>query len=153
MKETIINQPHRLSNNVITRPMMQELVFPVLAFIGGDGEINYWAALKKGFEHLGINMPPIVPRLSFTFISERIVKLLQQRVLDAEEIINAGAEHLKQNWLRAQTQIPIDTMFHEAINSMEQIHQPLRAYSSAISPDLAAESKRISFISNSRSII
>src|SRR5690625_1988465 len=39
----------RLSNNVVTRPLMQEYLFPTLAFMAGDGEINYWMALKKAF--------------------------------------------------------------------------------------------------------
>src|SRR5699024_4204367 len=32
--------PELLSNNVVTRPVMQEMVFPTLAFIGGPGEVN-----------------------------------------------------------------------------------------------------------------
>src|SRR5699024_9419195 len=62
------NDPGRLSNNVITRPMMQELLFPTLAFMAGDGEISYWAVLKKAFKQLDdrIKVPPVVPRLSWT---------------------------------------------------------------------------------------
>src|SRR5699024_2761927 len=35
------NAPWRLSTNVVTRPIMQELIFPSLAFVAGDGEISY----------------------------------------------------------------------------------------------------------------
>src|SRR5690606_7800540 len=38
--------PEKLSNNVVTRPLTQELLFPTLAFIAGPGEIAYWAELK-----------------------------------------------------------------------------------------------------------
>lgn len=31
--------PEQLSNNVITRPLMQEMLFPVLAFISGPGKL------------------------------------------------------------------------------------------------------------------
>ena len=42
-------EPWLLSNNVATRPLMQDMVFPVLAFVGGPGEIAYWAVLKEAF--------------------------------------------------------------------------------------------------------
>src|SRR5699024_11401123 len=80
----------RLSTNVVTRPIMQELIFPTLAFVAGDGEISYWGALKSAFETVGIKMPPVVPRLSITFITDRISKLLYKRALKAEDVIRTG---------------------------------------------------------------
>ena len=43
------NHPERLSNNVVTRPLMQEMTLPVLAFVGGP-ELAYWATLKMHFQ-------------------------------------------------------------------------------------------------------
>ena len=45
---------------------MQEMVFPVLSFIGGPGEIAYWGTLKSAFELFQMKMPVIMPRLSVT---------------------------------------------------------------------------------------
>ena len=50
MLEIAKNHPEKLSNNVVTRPLMQEMVFPGLSFIGGPGEIAYWGTLKSAFE-------------------------------------------------------------------------------------------------------
>ncbi|MDP4170956.1 MAG: bacillithiol biosynthesis cysteine-adding enzyme BshC, partial [Bacillota bacterium] len=61
--EIAANHPEKLSNNVVTRPLTQDWLFPTLAFIAGPGEIAYWAELKQAFEHFDIKMPPIVPRL------------------------------------------------------------------------------------------
>src|SRR5690625_6649339 len=76
--------PEKLSNNVISRPLMQEYLFPTLAFIGGDGEISYWATLKKAFHELNMKMPPVIPRLSFTYITKKTSKLLENLALDPD---------------------------------------------------------------------
>src|SRR5699024_5175883 len=107
------NAPWRLSTNVVTRPIMQELLFPSLAFVAGDGEISYWGALKSAFETVGIKMPPVVPRLSFTFITERISKLLYKRALKAENVIRTGTAEAKQHWLLTQKNIQIDIILDE----------------------------------------
>ena len=35
-----VAEPEKLSNNVVTRPLMQEMLFPTIAFIAGPGEIT-----------------------------------------------------------------------------------------------------------------
>src|SRR5699024_7547165 len=92
-------RPELLSNNVITRPLMQELLFPTLAFIGGNGEISYWAVLKDAFKSVHINMPPIMPRLSFTYVERDIKKLLDNYSIPVEKAINKGVNVMKINWL------------------------------------------------------
>ena len=135
-------RPWCLSTNVVTRPIMQELLFPTLAFVAGDGEISYWATLKKAFETLGLEVPPVVPRLSITYLTERTVKLLWKRVLEPAEVIQNGTAEVKQRWLRAQQTVPVDTMFDEAKRSMNDIHKPLRDYAASVGPDLAGEAEK-----------
>lgn len=135
-------QPERLSNNVVTRPLMQEFLFPTLAFVGGDGEISYWAALKKAFHHMEFKMPPVLPRLSFTYKTARTEKLLRNRVLQAEEVIKYGLEEVKMNWLMSQETPQIDVLFSNVMNRMEQLHAPLRTFAKEISADLEAEAMR-----------
>jgi bacillithiol synthase len=64
----------QLSNNVATRPIMQEMVFPVLAFVGGPAEVDYWGCLGEAFELFGLEMPVIYPRQSVTLVESRIEK-------------------------------------------------------------------------------
>jgi bacillithiol biosynthesis cysteine-adding enzyme BshC len=82
--------PERISNNVVTRPLMQELLFPTLAFIAGPGEIAYWAELKKVFEIFEIKMPPIVPRLNLTFIERAVESDISDLNLTIEEVLRNG---------------------------------------------------------------
>src|SRR5690625_4316765 len=140
---TIAKQhPERLSNNVVTRPLVQEFLFPTLAFVGGDGEISYWASLKQAFHQVGFKMPPVVPRISFTYQTARISKLLQQRVLDPAYVIENGLDTIRMNWLLNQETPSIEQLFHETYAKIDQMHTPLHDIAKQISPDLEAEAKR-----------
>lgn len=138
------NHPERLSNNVVTRPMMQELLFPTLAFFGGDGEISYWAALKSAFRALDdrLQLPPVIPRYSFTYVTKRVEKLVEARVISIEQILNEGLENERVNWLMSQNDPPIDVLFQEVKKSIDEIHAPLRTLAKEISADLGNEANK-----------
>ncbi|PSL24821.1 bacillithiol biosynthesis cysteine-adding enzyme BshC [Planomicrobium soli] len=80
--------PDLLSNNVVTRPLMQEMVFPVLAFVGGPGEIAYWAAFKGAFNLLDMEMPVVMPRLNMTLITRQTESLLTKYNLTFLNVVN-----------------------------------------------------------------
>lgn len=138
------NNPSRLSNNVMTRPLMQETLFPTLAFVAGDGEISYWALLKDAFTafDLNITMPPILPRLSMTLVTERIYKLMASRNLDPAYIVNNGCSKLKMNWLSTQQNPPINLLFDQAETDIKDIHTSIQTLATSIGPDLGAEAER-----------
>ncbi|WRP08351.1 bacillithiol biosynthesis cysteine-adding enzyme BshC [Rossellomorea aquimaris] len=82
--------PESFSNNVVTRPMMQEWLFPTLAFVAGPGEIAYWGELKKAFEYVDLKMPPVVPRLNITIVEREIDKRIQDLQLTLHGVITEG---------------------------------------------------------------
>ncbi|GEL09133.1 bacillithiol biosynthesis cysteine-adding enzyme BshC [Salisediminibacterium halotolerans] len=94
--EAAEERPLKLSNNVVTRPVMQDLVFPVLTFIGGPGEVKYWAVLKEVFHAFNHAMPIVKPRLQFTFIPRRAEKTLGRYGLSPGHVIRNGVEEEKQ---------------------------------------------------------
>ena len=85
------HSPEKLSNNVVTRPLMQEKMFPVLAFISGPGEIAYWAELQKAFELCEMKMPLIIPRMNLTILEQKIQKDLWDTDMDLYEALVQGA--------------------------------------------------------------
>ena len=105
--------PQFFSNNVVTRPIMQEKLFPTLAFIAGPGEIAYWAELKQAFELLDMKMPPIVPRLNITFLERNIARDLKELGIDAKQAIQSGVlSEKKKYWETVR-----DDSFHDLIQS------------------------------------
>lgn len=105
LKNIAKNTPEQLSNNVVTRPMMQEMVFPVLAFVGGPGELAYWATLANGFEQVGLQMPIFVPRFMFTIVDKTIEKCAEQLELDIPTVIAHGVTQQREAFIASlQTQ-------------------------------------------------
>lgn len=47
LRQIIEQEPERLSPNVLLLPVMRSYLFPTVAYIGGPGEISYYAQLKS----------------------------------------------------------------------------------------------------------
>lgn len=71
MKHEVEKHPERFSQNVILRPVYQELILPNIAFIGGGGELAYWLELGKVFDAVQVHFPMLVLRNSFMIINKR----------------------------------------------------------------------------------
>lgn len=82
--------PERFSNNVVTRPLMQEMLFNTLAFIGGPSEVKYWGELKSVFECFDMKMPLVVPRMRMTYVNDQILKYANKFEFNLEDIIVRG---------------------------------------------------------------
>lgn len=111
MLEIASEFPERLSNNVVTRPIMQEYLFPTLAFIAGPGEIAYWAELKEVFEHFDMKMPPIVPRLNISLIERNVSSDIEELGLKLVDVLTAGTKKQKELFLDANRDSSFQTLF------------------------------------------
>src|SRR5699024_8132817 len=116
--------PELLSNNVVTRPVMQELVLPTLAFIGGPGEVNYWSMLKPAFHALNINVPPVVPRLSFTYVDSHMQKILSKYNVRVYDAVENGIKTIKEEWLEAKSEPSVQKIPRQVKDTTEQAHKP-----------------------------
>lgn len=134
LEEILDSEPHRFSNNVVTRPMMQEWLFPTLAFIAGPGEIAYWGELKRAFEWAGNKMPPIVPRLNLTILERDVKRNADELSLSLDTVLKDGVEREKlQYWESVR-----DTDLESRINEAERM---LMASYEGILPRAAAVDK------------
>ncbi len=114
-----------LSNNVVTRPIMQDIVLPVLSFIAGPGEISYWASLRGAFHELGIKMPVVVPRLHFTIFDRQTVKWLSEKSIGIDRLFQEGISTVKDNWLKNVHPYPVDKVIGDYKNQIKENHKPL----------------------------
>ncbi|WZY01076.1 bacillithiol biosynthesis cysteine-adding enzyme BshC [Bacillus sp. FSL W7-1360] len=128
--------PERFSNNVVTRPLMQEWLLPTLAFSAGPGELSYWATLKEVFTLYGLKIPPIVPRLSATIVPRHIEKWLLEQSESAAAYIAGEGIRKRESWLEKKQSLSIEDVVHEAQKEIEQAHRPLRQLARQMSPTL-----------------
>ena len=70
--------PDWFSANVVLRPVVESAVFPTLAYVGGPGEMAYFAQLGDYFEAHGIRMPVVFPRWAATTVESKIRKVLDK---------------------------------------------------------------------------
>ncbi len=124
--EEVEKHPSRFSNNVVTRPLMQEWLLPTVAFVAGPGELAYWGTLKESFSLFQFHVTPVMQRMSATIIPRHVEKHLVEQGEDPVFYIEGNGETLKQQWLDAQHSFEIKTYIKRAQEQMEQAHQPLR---------------------------
>ncbi|GLX68250.1 bacillithiol biosynthesis cysteine-adding enzyme BshC [Paenibacillus glycanilyticus] len=127
--------PSQLSNNVLTRPIMQDYLFPVLGTVLGPGEIAYWALTGDAFRKLGMEMPIIVPRMSFTLVEGTIAKHMMKYELSFEDVAKRF-EARKQQWLSEQDQLSIEERFHDVKQTFITMYGPLLELAGSIQPGL-----------------
>lgn len=71
----------RLGPNVLLRPIMERQLLPTVSYVGGPGEVAYFAQVSAVADALGMAQPTISPRWSGTLLEEHIESMLQR--LDA----------------------------------------------------------------------
>ena len=113
MLEIAETTPWLLSNNVATRPIMQDLVLPVLSFVGGPGEIGYWALLKGAFHHLGMKMPILVPRISITLVTANSQQALDKSSLTVDQVMAGETIIRREQFLAEQRDDKLDQLLKE----------------------------------------
>lgn len=116
--------PERFSNNVLTRPLMQNYVLPVLATVLGQGEIAYWAIPREAFSVVNDKMPLIMPRMSFTIIEGTLHKHMDKYGLSFSDVRN-GLDAKRKEWLAAQDELELGRRFEETKRAFTAMYEPL----------------------------
>ncbi len=86
LTDCIRNCPERFSPDVMTRPVLQSFLFPVVSQKGGAAEIAYLAQIGRIFELFGLVTPYYRARPSLTIVEKRFEKLLAEFEINFEEL-------------------------------------------------------------------
>lgn len=103
--------PERLSPNALLRPVMQDVLLPTSAYIGGPAEIAYFAQSQVAYQQILGRVTPILPRLSATLVEPDIAHLLSRYGVEwPQALLQPDLLHQPEafaQWLGART-MPVD---------------------------------------------
>ncbi len=89
--ELVDDEPHRISPNVLLRPVVESFVFPTLAYVGGPGEVAYFAQLGELFARHGAGAPVVVPRASLLVLEAKVARVIDKFGLGVDELREGDA--------------------------------------------------------------
>jgi bacillithiol biosynthesis cysteine-adding enzyme BshC len=88
----LARDPLRFSTSALLRPIVQDHLLPVTAYVAGPGEINYFAQLGPLYDHFHIEPPLLVPRARFRCVDARTRRRLNQLGLSTTDIGRPATE-------------------------------------------------------------
>jgi bacillithiol biosynthesis cysteine-adding enzyme BshC len=83
---TADQEPHRFSPNVLLRPLVQDSLFPTIAYVGGPSELAYLGQLKAVYEHFELPMPLVVPRATATLMDSAAARFMNKYSLEYRQL-------------------------------------------------------------------
>ncbi len=94
-RATLLSQletdPLRFTTSALLRPILQDTLLPTAAYVGGPGEIAYFAQLAPLYQHMNVPMPLVAPRARFRLLDDRARGLLEKLGLTAEQACGSPA--------------------------------------------------------------
>ncbi|HYH97958.1 MAG TPA: bacillithiol biosynthesis cysteine-adding enzyme BshC [Hyalangium sp.] len=79
-------EPLRFTTSALLRPILQDTWLPTAAYVGGPGEIAYFAQLAPLYQLAGLPMPLVVPRARLRVLDDRTRGLLDKLGLSPDEV-------------------------------------------------------------------
>ena len=67
--------PEAFTPSALLRPVVQDSLLPTAAYFGGPAEVAYWAQSQVVYQHILGRMPAVLPRASFTLVTEPLASL------------------------------------------------------------------------------
>ena len=125
-----------LGPNVLLRPIVQDRLFPTVCYVAGPNELAYLGQLKEVYEHFGIPMPLMAPRLSAALVDAAVLKFVRRYDI-AVESLHAQDEAVLNRLLSAQLPDTVDEAMQTTAAAIRDRMQVLAATVSRVDPTLS----------------
>ncbi len=129
--------PELLSPNVALRPVLQDFLFPTLAYVAGPGELAYFAQLGGVYQAYGVPMPLVVPRAFLTLADRRSLRLLDRYHLSLADL-TPEPEQVVSRVLRGKLPPGLEGTLQRAREGVDAIFRDVTDAIAAVDPTLRA---------------
>lgn len=134
--EKLDSEPELFSPNVLMRPVCQDYLFPTAFYVGGPGEIAYFAQALLLYNFFKVNKPVLFPRASVTLVEKSINSLLTKYNLKFTELFS-GKDKLAEKIINALSGSGIEETFNSSKEEIDKILEKMRTNFVDIDPQLA----------------
>ena len=114
-----------LEANVVLRPVAERAILPTVAYVGGAGEVAYFAQATAIAQVLGANVPLVVPRWSGMIIEPHVQRLLARYSLTPEDLRDPHAAESR--IVRASMPAPVRDALARYAREADALNDALRA--------------------------
>jgi bacillithiol biosynthesis cysteine-adding enzyme BshC len=132
--------PETFSPNVLLRPIVQDTLFPTVAYVSGPNELTYLAQLKGVYERFGVPMPLVVPRATATLLDSAALRFLTRYAIQFERL-QRGDESLLNSLLESHLPSSVEQAYEDAAVAIERRMTALVEAVPAIDPTLGGAAR------------
>ena len=136
----IVGEPAQWSAGALLRPLVQDSVFPICAYVGGWGELGYHAQLTRLRSAADLPLTPFVPRISIFLLGPDVEVALTRTEMTLDDALSA-AGGLDPQSPAAEEHPAVVRLRAEAAEAMNKLLE-LRSDLKELEPALAVNLKR-----------
>jgi len=132
--------PWRFSPNVLLRSVVQDRLFPTIAYVPGPSELAYLGQLRGVYDHFGVPMPLLFPRATATLIDSATARFLQRYDVPVEALQpqdEAALNRLLESQLPASIEGALKDAEEKVRGSLERLAEAMPA----LDPTLAGAAR------------
>ncbi len=132
--------PQHFSPNVLLRPIVQDRLFPTVAYVAGPSELAYLGQLRGVYENFGIPMPLMYPRATATIVDSATARFLGRYDIPFDDLQRQDESALNR-LLEAQIPVSVETALRDAEAALAETMARVIEALPAVDPTLAGAAR------------
>ncbi len=118
--------PSAFSPNVLLRPVCQDFLLPTAVYVGGPGEISYFAQVFPNYSFFDVVPPILFPRSSATIVEMRQASIIEKYKLSVADFTNEESV-LIEKVIKQISDFNFDELFTESELEINEILTKLKS--------------------------
>ncbi|MEM1009221.1 MAG: bacillithiol biosynthesis BshC, partial [Myxococcota bacterium] len=144
LTQAVHEDPCVMSTSALLRPLLQDSLFPTLAYVGGPSEASYFAQLAPLYKHFEMTMPMFFPRGRFTMLCAQEHQTLQQLELSWEDLQRPEPELLRLLCAREPMQpLSLEQLEQQLLHPYRTQIEALQTQVEQLDPNLGKSLERV----------